>query len=203
MDNVYCSDLVKSVVSIILSLFPVTSVIVSCFHSYQSSDRSICPVWFVRLSCWQFLVHQTVQISFVRSLHFEQQKGAPDLAVSFLIAISNCAPFPKGTYLIESGLKPFGKIVSNTATHRVSRLKFSNPPFLTSHSYLSSLALLMIDSFLFSHTVFQLLIIQFSLLEDERQFLVFNKVNQSVEACSILSGHVKYDIPMLCFTDVN
>ena len=43
-----------------------------------------------------------------------------------------------------------------------------------------------VDGFLFSQTVFQLLIVQFSLLEDERKFLVFNKVNQRVEACSIL-----------------
>ncbi|EJX04357.1 hypothetical protein EVA_07536 [gut metagenome] len=35
-------------------------------------------------------------------------------------------------YLIESALKPFGKMVSSTATHMVSRLKFSNPIFFTS-----------------------------------------------------------------------
>ena len=95
------------------------------------------------------------------------------MAVSFLMAISNCAPFPKGTYLIESGLKPFGKIVSSTATHKVSRLKFSNPHFFTS-SYLPVFFGFIddVDGFLFSQTVFQLLIVQFSLLEDERKFLV-------------------------------
>ena len=41
------------------------------------------------------------------------------------------------------------------------------------------------NSFLFCHTVFQLLVIQFTFFVDERQLLVFNKVDQGIETCCI------------------
>ncbi len=66
----------------------------------------------------------------MESFTSSKYKGAPDLAVSFLIAISNCAPFPKGTYLIESALKPFGiDSIHYSYPHSVTFEVF-NPHFL-------------------------------------------------------------------------
>ena len=48
----------------------------------------------------------TLWVAVTDTIYAPGFKGAPDLVVSLRVTISNCTPFPKGTYLKESALKP-------------------------------------------------------------------------------------------------
>ena len=150
-----------------------------------------------------FLLVQTTQVSFIRSLNFEQTKRSTGFSCIVLDSHFELCAATVRNISHRIGIETFWE----------NSIQYCNPHCVTLEVFQACFLYLVVftcflsfvddsNSFLFCHTVFQLLVIQFTFFVDERQLLVFNKVDQSVETCRVLLV-VQVTILLLCFTDVH